>query len=162
MDVVGVKFISIVGYSTGGWGDYRPCNWLSLWFLMPWINHLSPVCWSICWKHTTNETTVALWFWYSGECVLCLLLCMPIYMLISSYVINTWYPIWLISTAYIIFLYNEVPLYPIFQKIVVLTFVIHLIKLIYNIFPMVIITTPRRLCFWFCIMHTSWMRLCKS
>ena len=28
----------------------RLCNWLSLWRLVPWINHLPPVCWSTFWK----------------------------------------------------------------------------------------------------------------
>ena len=27
-------------------GSFRLCNWLSLWCLVSWINHLPPVCWS--------------------------------------------------------------------------------------------------------------------
>ena len=32
------------------WGSSRLCNWLSLRRLVPWINHLPPVCWSTFWK----------------------------------------------------------------------------------------------------------------
>ena len=38
---------SILGYFIG---SSRLCNWLSLRRLVPWINHLPPVCWSIFWK----------------------------------------------------------------------------------------------------------------
>ena len=36
-----------LGYSAGG---VRLCNWLSLWRLVSWINHLPPACWSTFWK----------------------------------------------------------------------------------------------------------------
>ena len=34
------------------WGDQssRLCNWLPMWRLVPWINHLPPECRSIFWK----------------------------------------------------------------------------------------------------------------
>ena len=31
-------------------GSSRLCNWLSLRRLVPWMNHLPPVCWSTFWK----------------------------------------------------------------------------------------------------------------
>ena len=31
-------------------GSIRLCNWLSLWRLVAWINHLPPACWSTFWK----------------------------------------------------------------------------------------------------------------
>ena len=31
-------------------GSSRLCNWLSLWRLVPWINHSPPVCKSASWK----------------------------------------------------------------------------------------------------------------
>ena len=31
-------------------GSFRLCNWLSLWRLVSWINHLPPACWSTFWK----------------------------------------------------------------------------------------------------------------
>ena len=31
-------------------GSFRLCNWLSLWRLVSWINHLPPACWSTLWK----------------------------------------------------------------------------------------------------------------
>ena len=30
--------------------NIRLCNWLSLRRMVPWINHLPPVCWSTFWK----------------------------------------------------------------------------------------------------------------
>ena len=38
---------SPLGFSTG---SSRLRNWLSLRCLVPWINHLPPVCWSTFWK----------------------------------------------------------------------------------------------------------------
>ena len=31
------------------------CNWLSLWCLVPWLNPLPPVCWSIFWNLVLNN-----------------------------------------------------------------------------------------------------------
>ena len=36
-----------LGYSAV---ELRFCNWLSLWLLVSWINHLPPACWSTFWK----------------------------------------------------------------------------------------------------------------
>ena len=37
------SLLDILQYSS------RICNWLSLWRLVSWINHLPPVCWSTFW-----------------------------------------------------------------------------------------------------------------
>ena len=44
---------SLLGYSTGG---SRLCNWLSLWWLVPWMNHYPPGCWSTFWKSSLNDS----------------------------------------------------------------------------------------------------------
>ena len=36
-------------------GSFRLCNWLSLWRLVPWINHLPPACLSTFWKSTLKQ-----------------------------------------------------------------------------------------------------------
>ena len=36
-------------------GSFRLCNWLSLWYLVSWINHLPPACWSTFWKSTFKQ-----------------------------------------------------------------------------------------------------------
>ena len=50
---------SPLGYSTGGGGGgggiSRLCNWLSLRRLVPWINHLPPLCCSAVWKSNWNH-----------------------------------------------------------------------------------------------------------
>ena len=35
--------------------SFRLCNWLSLWRLLSWINHLPPACWSTFWKSTFKQ-----------------------------------------------------------------------------------------------------------
>ena len=47
---------SLLGYSTEEFRS-RLCNWLPLWCLVPWINHLLPVCWSTFWKSSLK------WLW---------------------------------------------------------------------------------------------------
>ena len=39
-------------------GSGRLCNWLSLWCLVLWINHLSPVCRSTFWKFSFKRHLV--------------------------------------------------------------------------------------------------------
>ena len=46
-------------------GSSRFCNWFSLRRLVPWINHLSPVCWSTFWKF--SYMIVGLLSWYYGK-----------------------------------------------------------------------------------------------
>ena len=36
-------------------GSFRLCNWLSLWRLVSWINHLPPACWSTFWKSNFKQ-----------------------------------------------------------------------------------------------------------
>ena len=36
-------------------GSLRLCNWLSLWRLVSWINHLPPACWSTFWKSNLKQ-----------------------------------------------------------------------------------------------------------
>ena len=35
-------------------GSSRRCEWLFLWCLLPWINHLPPICWSTFWKFVSK------------------------------------------------------------------------------------------------------------
>ena len=37
-------------------GSSRLCNWVSLWCLVPWINHLPPACWSTFRKSSLNDS----------------------------------------------------------------------------------------------------------
>ena len=42
---------SLIGYSTG---EFQALQLIVLAAFVPWINHLSPVCWSTFWKSTLN------------------------------------------------------------------------------------------------------------
>ena len=44
-------------------GSSTLCSWLSLRFLMPWINHMPPVFWSTFWNIVLNDS----WFVSSTE-----------------------------------------------------------------------------------------------